>query len=224
MGMFDWLQKLGGSSQGHSDLQRRFLEMLQDGRHIFDAASNALLGGTTPEVIRADLYETDRRINRTEIGVRKDLIVHGSVHGASSFPAMLVMMSLVKDAERIGDYSKNLFEVACVGADLGDEEQRKFLVTMKDEVSRFLVRAQGCFDKQDEESSRELLHEIDKFNSLCDQVVGEMMRVTGRNEAARVLTVRYFKRVASHVGNILSSVVMPVHKLDFFPGKPMSEQ
>ena len=39
-------------------------------------------------------------------------MVHGAVHGTFSFPELLVMMSLVKDAERIGDYAKNIFDLA----------------------------------------------------------------------------------------------------------------
>lgn len=222
--MFDWLQKIGGSSHGLADIHRRFLEMLQDGRHIFDAASNALLGGTTPDVIRTDLYETDLRINHTEMTIRKELVVHGTVHGASTFPTLLVLMSLVKDAERIGDYAKNIFEIACSGADLGDEASKAFLIQMKDELSKFMVRASNCFDSQNEDDSRSLLKDIDAFQKKCDVHVGELVRSTGRNEAGRVLTVRYFKRTASHVGNIISSIVMPLDRLDYYPDKPMSEQ
>ena len=222
--MFDWFQKIGGSSQGLEQIQRQFMQMLQDGRHIFDAAANALLGGTTPDVIRQDLYDTDLRINRTEMSVRRGLVVHGSVHGASTFPALLVLMSLAKDAERIGDYAKNIFEIACSGVRVGDDEAVTRLVAMKDQVSKFLVRAHNCFESKDTEVSHDLLKEIDNFQTMCDQVVGELMRMTDHNEAARVLTVRYFKRVVSHVGNIVSSVVMPLDQLDFFPGKPQSEQ
>ena len=50
---------------GFDDILREFSKMLEDGRHIFDAASNALLGGTDPETIREDLFRTDRRINET---------------------------------------------------------------------------------------------------------------------------------------------------------------
>ncbi|MEZ6004302.1 MAG: PhoU domain-containing protein [Planctomycetota bacterium] len=222
--MFDWLQKLSGSSQGLDKIHQQFLQMLQDGRHVFDAAANALVGGTRPDVIRADLYETDLRINRTEMAVRRGLVVHGTVHGAATFPALLVMMSLVKDAERIGDYSKNIFEVACSGVDLGDEAAVHALVQMKDQISKFLVRAHNCYQKQSVEESRGLMKEIEAFQKMCDLQVGELLRVQGRNEAPRVLTLRHFKRVASHVGNIVSAVVMPLDKLDFFPDKPMSEQ
>ncbi len=222
--MFDWLHNIGGSITGLGEINKQFLQMLQDGRHIFDAASNSLLGGTTSDVIREDLYATDLRINKTEMEVRRALVVHGTVHGAGSFPSLLVLMSLVKDAERIGDYSKNLFELACTGASLGTEEERKPLISMKDKISGFLVRAYHLFEGKDADASRDLLKEIEVFQKMCDQRVGQLLRVQGVNEAGQVLTTRYFKRVASHVGNVVTSIVMPLDMLDFFPDADQKDQ
>ena len=222
--MFDWLAKIGGSSQGTEKLRGQFLEMLQDGRHIFDAAANALLGGTDPATIEKDLYATDLRINQTEMSIRKELVVHGSVHGATTLPGLLVLMSVAKDAERIGDYAKNIFDVARTGVKLGDQSVMDGLVEKKDQVSKFLARAHGCFSSQDEAGSRDLLKEIDTFMKACDQEVMDCLTLQGSNPSARALTLRHFKRIASHLGNIVSSVVVPVHELDFFPDKPLSEQ
>ena len=65
-----WLQKLGPESRNLKEINAHFQQMLEDGRHIFDAAANALLGGTDPEVIREDLFTTDQRINHTEQAIR----------------------------------------------------------------------------------------------------------------------------------------------------------
>jgi phosphate uptake regulator len=222
--MFDWLQSLGASSPRLAEIHRHFKEMLQDGRHIFDAAANALLGGADPEVIREDLYATDKRINLTEQAVRREIVVHGSVHGASTFPALLVLMSLVKDAERIGDYAKNLFNVAAARVAFGDEAERELLVEVKDATSRLLVRAHALFEKQDEGAAAGYLKEVEVLQKRCDAAVLRLLHVTDRNAAVDVLTYRYFKRVVSHAGNIVTSVVLPVDKLDYYPGRPHSEQ
>ena len=70
------------------DIEKRFLQMLDDGRHIYDAASNAFVGETDPEAIRSDLFATDQRINETERELRRMLVVHATVHGSTSFPRM----------------------------------------------------------------------------------------------------------------------------------------
>lgn len=221
--MLHWLQNLGGGESGLEEIDRHFLEMLQDGRHIFDAASNALLSGGDPEVIREDLFRTDARINQTEQRIRREIVVHGSVHGTTRLPLLLAMMSLVKDAERIGDYAKNLFDLAVRRPELDPADVRE-LTELKDSVSKLLVRAIGIFRQQEMATAEEFLHDVDELQDRCDQRVEACLEGTGRNRAAEALAYRYLKRVASHVGNVVTSVVMPVDKLDFYPDKPESEQ
>lgn len=212
--MMRWLQRLGPESKSLEVIHARFLEMLVDGRHTFDAAANALLGGTAPEVIREDLFSTDQRINATEQEIRRAIVVHGTVHGASTFPELLILMSLVKDAERVGDYAKNLFDLA-VDRPGFDPEDHGELVELKDQVSKIIVRAHGLHEKHDVEGARAILEEIDGIQDQCDVKVREFVRATGSNHTVAALTYRYFKRVLGHIGNIVTSLVVPLDKLDY---------
>ena len=214
--MLDWFQRKLPGSAGLEDITRKFEQMLEDGRHVFDAAANGLLGGTDPEVIRQDLFATDKRINATEMAIRRQLVVHGSVHGSLNLPELLVMMSLVKDAERIGDYAKNIFDLSVQGARFWNEEERQRLVAMKDQISKLLVRARNIYEEQDEAAAVKFLQDADGMEDTCDDGVRRLLKVEDRNTAAAVLCWRYFKRVISHVANIVTSLVMPVDKLDFF--------
>ena len=201
---------------GFGEIQRRFEEMLEDGRHAFDAAANALLGGTDPTVIKDDLFATDRRINRTEQELRRKLVVHGAVHGPSHFPHLLVLMSLAKDAERIGDYAKNLYDLAVVRPWLGDETERRELVALKDRISRVLVRARGLYELEDAAAARTFLAECHQIEDSCDERVDRALAVEGQNAAGLALACRYFKRVVSHASNVITSLVVPLDKLDFY--------
>ncbi|MEK6248840.1 MAG: PhoU domain-containing protein, partial [Planctomycetales bacterium] len=112
--MFDWFSAKTepAGTVGLEDMRAQFGQMLDAGRHTFDTAANAFLGGTDLEVIRKDLFDTDKRINQAEQRIRREIVVHATVHGAVVFPACLVLMSIVKDAERVGDYSMNIFDLA----------------------------------------------------------------------------------------------------------------
>ena len=214
--MMRWIQRLGPESRSLNELHTQFLQMMVDGRHVFNAAANALLGGTSPEVVREDLFATDKRINKTEQAIRREIVVHGSIFGAATFPALLVMMSLVKDAERIGDYGKNLYDLAAAEPFLGDDDQRAAMIVLKDRISKLIVRAHGLFDSQDADGAREFLFEVQSIEDECDTIVHEGLHSKSDNAAARVLAHRYFKRVTSHTGNIVSSLVVPLDKLDYF--------
>ena len=53
----------------------------------------------------------------------------------------------------------------------------------------------------------------------CDRVVEQVLDapgLTNRQVVAYTLAARYHKRIAAHLGNIASSLVMPLHKLDYF--------
>lgn len=213
--MSKWLSS-SNEPKGYAEIERRFLEMLEDGRHIFDAAANALVGGTDPETIRDDLFATDARINGTEQRLRRNIVVHGTVHGAHSFPALLVMMSLAKDAERIGDYAKNIFDLAAAGSQVGNAEERAALVALKDRISRLLVRARNLHATHDSAAARAFLSDADQIEDACDSAVTRGLGISDRNMAGVVLAYRYFKRVTSHAANVVTALVMPLDKLDFF--------
>ncbi|MAG54718.1 MAG: hypothetical protein CMJ83_00350 [Planctomycetes bacterium] len=222
--MFDWFKKSApAAAEGMDNMTSEFGQMLDAGRHCFDTAANALIGGTDPEVIRKDLFETDKRINKAEQQIRRHLVVHVSVHGAASLPACLVLMSVVKDAERIGDYAKNIFDltpnVDRIRAQGGAIED---LVGLKDEISAGLARTRKAFDAQSEEDARALVREFSTLEDHCDQQVDELVKneVDHTCAATLVLTYRYFKRVISHTMNIATSIFMPLDKIDYFDEKP----
>ncbi|HUT90365.1 MAG TPA: PhoU domain-containing protein [Thermoguttaceae bacterium] len=216
--MFDWFTGKGETGgTGLEKMWAEFGQMLDAGRHAFDTAANAFLGGTDVEVIRADLFKTDKRINRAERQIRRQIVVHASVHGAAEFPACLVLMSIVKDAERVGDYGKNLFDLTELAPHAPEGEHRESLVRLKDRISEMMAACREVFDSNDKEVATELIVEAKKIEDLCDEKVRTLVRGTTPDAMAPtyVLAYRYFKRVTSHVRNVASSVVQPLHKLDF---------
>ena len=216
--MFDWL--ISDTQSGRAGLEgmrTQFGQMLDAGRHVFDTAANAFLGNTDLEVIREDLFATDKRINRAERQIRRGIVVHASVHGATEFPACLVLMSVVKDAERLGDYGKNLFDLAELAPEAPQGEHRDGLIQLKDRISHAMAACREIFDSHEIDAAKRLIVEAREIEDQCDEHVRALIQGNdaGAMAPAYVLAYRYFKRVVSHIRNITSSVVQPVHKLDF---------
>ena len=216
--MLEWLTgSSGSSSAGLRRMQAEFGQMLDAGRHIFDTACNAFLGGTDLEVIRKDVLRTDKSINRAERKIRRELVVHVSVHRGSDFPACLVLMSIVKDAERLGDYGKNVFDLAELAPHAPDGEHRDRLIEMKDQISRLMGVCRKIFDSRDRDETKRMIVEAKDVEDRCDEQVRLLIADSSSSDLATtyVLAYRYFKRVVAHVRNVASSVVQPVHKIDF---------
>jgi phosphate uptake regulator len=213
--MFHWLL---GDKQGLVRIFQHFGQMLEDGRHIFDAASNTLLGGTDPETVRDDLYATDLRINGVEQKIRRELVVHVTVSDRAEFPICLKLMSLVKDAERIGDYAKNIFDLGVAEPDFNSAPSRQDLVQIKDQVSRLLAKMRNLHESQDEQLARAFCEQGESVLRHCDEKVQSLLKAAGHDShaVASALMYRYIKRVAAHSMNIVSSIFMSVDKLDYF--------
>ncbi len=217
--MFHWLL---GDKQGLARIFQHFGQMLEDGRHTFDAACNTLVGGTDPDAVRDDLYATDRRINAVEQKIRRELVVHVAVSDRAEFPVCLKLMSLVKDAERIGDYAKNIFDLGVRVRDFHTDPARADLVQLKDRVSRLLAKMRNLHESQDEDQARAFCEQGEAVLRLCDERVDAL--VDGASDSTHPVTsalmYRYVKRVTAHAMNIVSSIFMPVDKLDYFDEDP----
>ncbi len=216
--MFQWLKNLGGDDSSFQPIVNLFNVMLQDGHRMFDLASNSLLGDVPADVIREDLFLTDRKINHAEQELRRNLIVHASVHGRAEFPSCLVLMSVAKDAERIGDYCKNIYDLAASRTFSADDPQFTELQTARQRISVLLNRVQNAYASQDENDAKDVLKEAERLEDACDEQINNLVAASDSlaSDIAAALTWRYFKRVAGHSKNVSTAIFMPIHKLDFF--------
>ena len=209
----------GGADKELEQIEKKIRQMLVDCRHTFDAAINALLGGTAPGLVKKDIKKTDRQVNKAEREVRRALVVHASVRGASAdIPMVLVSMSIVKDAERIGDYAKNIFDIAREGVDLSQSDDLDELIKHRDQVSRLIGETARIFGERDTEAAHQILQvEDENLSEYDDLVIAQIdSEASAREAVPRALLYRYFKRITAHAMNILTSLVMPLDRLDYY--------
>jgi phosphate uptake regulator len=76
----------------------------------------------------------------------------------------------------------------------------------------------AVFDSQDTERAHELLQTGQSAGKRCDQLLVALARsdFDAAQTTSMVLLTRFYKRVGGHLMNILSGVLMPVHKVDFY--------
>ena len=203
----------GGISQIESQVQR----MIGDARHTFDLAMNAVTGGAV-ETVADEVRRTDRQINVTEIEIRRELLVHISVHGTADAGEMLVFMNMIKDLERIGDYNKNIFDLALEGVSFSGAEDLEQILGFRDELSSRIALMGEILDTRDEDRARAYIERGDQLRREFDGLVNELVHATAPALVAvpRALLYRFLKRVAAHCANVVTAVVMPVDRLDYF--------
>ena len=172
---------------------------------------------------RTQIYKQDVKVNKLERKIRKQVIAHLSVAGNSAdVPYSLLLMSLVKDVERIGDYAKNLAETLDVsGAILPDDDTVAELREIRNGIEGTFEAVAEVFARSDEEEAVALIRQGRDMSHRCDALIDRIAK--GDYDAATTVAVtlgtRFYKRIGAHLLNILSGVVMPLHKLDYYDEK-----
>ena len=198
------------------------VQMLDDGEAMFAIACAALFEGKGGQEASDDLYARDGRVNELEWSVRKQIVEHLSINPGPHAPACLVLMSVVKDADRVADYSKNLFEVGCMGAGPAAEDAyMEVFRALADDIQATFEKTRRAFAEENEDLGQELVqHELDiekQLDALIPQLAADSLPC--RQAVTYTLMARHLKRISAHLGNIASAVVMPIHKIDYFDPK-----
>ena len=197
-----------------------FTDMLKLTYRMTLSAGEIYFGGkAAPPEDRTHIYEDDIRVNKLERDIRKKVVAHLSINGSSpDVPYSLLLMSLVKDVERLGDYAKNLSEVTEIRPEpLPDDEIVQELREIRNSVETSFKAAAEVFTSSDHETAVELILQGRDMAHRCDALVERISR-SGHDASATtalVLGTRYYKRIGGHILNVLSSVVMPLHKVDY---------
>ena len=205
------------------DLSVRIGEMLDAGKWMFEQACDVLMRKADWNTTCDSLYARDRQINEIEQSIRESIMTHLSLGNQADLGPCLVLMSVVKDAERIGDYCKNIFEVGRFYE--GSFSHRSFAQPLDDirqKITSLFEPTKQAFIDLDADKAEGILQETSGVVKQCDLIVQQLLVLDdsfGASEAvAYVLLARHYKRVEAHLSNIAISVMSPVAMLDF-PGK-----
>ena len=112
MAVFGSLKDLFRRDNWSQTSVERIAEMLDLGSEMFDFAQKLILAGNQEGSAQECIYNRDRRINVLEREVRRSVILRLSMGESMDVPSALIFTNTVKDCERIGDYVKNLYDVA----------------------------------------------------------------------------------------------------------------
>ena len=109
--MFKQIFELFKSDSLYEQALQECHEMLEIDRQMFNESINTLRNSDTAD-IPIDIYAMDRKINRFERDVRRKVMTHLAVGGKDDLGSGLILVSVVIDIERIGDYTKNIYDLA----------------------------------------------------------------------------------------------------------------
>lgn len=169
---------------------------------------------------REEIAKRDREINKLERSIRKQVIAHLTLNpDTADVPYCLLLMGIVKDVERLGDYAKNVSEILDEGGGpLPDDDNARELGHIRHAVEETFADVNDVFTASDSEKAMELMREGRGISRRCDALIRAVAgsAYDAATTTSMVLGARYYKRLESHLLNILTGIVVPLHKLNYF--------
>ena len=196
-------------------------EMMDTNGKMYAASVESLRQSDAAE-IKIDIYALDKEINKAERDVRKKVMKHLILSGDAQLTSGLALVSVVIDIERIGDYTKNIFDLARrhpKRLNAGSLEPQ--LKALEEHTSKVFHDTIEAFKDSDETLARQVMDDYKEDISadsekMTDDIIGGTVSDLEPPEAAAVvLYARFLKRIGSHSRNIATSIVNPFHRIGY---------
>ena len=198
------------------------LEMLDLSHNMFVKAVKKSKKQENLSVLK-ELKNRDKEINKYQREVRRKIITHFSLQNdINDISSIMVLMNMVIDIERIGDYSKNILDLAIYYPEkLNTKHLHPELHEIEQVVKSRFDKTIDAINTEDIELANKLLKGFKKqVTTASDRIVnniisGELNLDTGSEAAAIALYARYLKRIGSHLKNITTTVINPIDSIGY---------
>jgi len=201
-----------------SDMLDEFTLMVEKTEWMFVNSIQVLLGEKPAADMAKAVYAKDKEVNEHERSIRRKIVTHLSLNPRADVPACLMLMSVVKDTERIGDYCKNFYELATMINIVFDRGRYKTPIRdLVTQTESLFADTRIAFAHSDEKAARSVIARGEQVNQQCNMLIKQLVadNLPTNKAVVYALAVRYIKRVSSHLNNIATSVVTSIDNLDF---------
>ena len=195
-----------------------FTQMIEITEWMFDTSIQVLMSDKPAEEVKDEIYAKDREVNELQRSIRRKIMRHLTLQPGTELPACLVMMSVVKDAERMGDFCKNIYELGAMFNVTFDSGRYKTpFIELSEHIENLFGKTRKAFERSDEEIARSIIIKGNQISKQCEMMIRQLIvdKLPTDKAVAYTLLARYFKRIASHLVNIATSVVTSVDNLDY---------
>lgn len=168
-----------------------------------------------------DILTMDKKLNAFERDVRRKVMTHMTLSDSPDLSVGLKLVSIVIDLERIGDYSKNIVDLAVAHPGVlhaGPLEEQ--LAAVESNALDAFHRSVRAFKEDDTDTAREVMKEYKTdIAALCrdieHEIVSGSVDLPAKDAATVALYLRFLKRISAHSRNLVSSLVNPFDRIGY---------
>lgn len=197
-------------------------KMLNLSHEIFQQALIYLRNGENIDTLKA-LKKRDKEINEYQRDVRRKVLTHYAVNQDTSDMADgLILINMVVDIERIGDYCKNILDLA-INHDqsIKSSEISEDLAMIEEEAKSRFEKTIQAIQAQDVEIAQSLMEGYkEQMTGKADEIVNGILKDelhfgSEARTASIALYARYLKRIGAHLKNITTTLVNPFDAIGY---------
>ena len=197
-------------------------KMMMLSNEMFTQAIKYLREGENDETIRM-LKKRDVEINTFQRDVRKKVVTHYAIsQDIDNLPNGLVLLNMVVDVERLGDYTKNILDLALNHPNIiKSEEFSEDLYHVEQEVISRFSKTLEAIHTQDSDVARSMMVSYkETLTSVSDDIVngcisGEITLGDESKTVSLALYARYLKRIGAHLKNITTVLINPFEAVGY---------
>jgi phosphate transport system protein len=218
--MFDKFKELFSAENLLDTAFKTTLTMMEFDQKMYDAARRTLRESDTDE-LPFDVRKTDRKINKFERQVRRQVMTHLTIAGTQNLAAGMALISVVIDVERIGDYTKNIVDLATMHKKRLDGGRHEGMLKEIEQINEdAFTKVIQVLKTQDKALAREVMQvEVEtgkKVETIIASVVAGKDKSLDTSDAVILsMYARFLKRINAHLTNIASSIVNPFPRIGF---------
>lgn len=191
---------------------RDISEMLGQSERMLGLALGALLEGKPLEV---DLDDLDDVVDEGERMVRRSVLEHLSFNPSQDLVASLVLVSMVQDAERLGDFARGIPELVPLARHPRSGPFCDELLALSHRLFPLFALTERALVEDDPEKGRRVMATAGELKTAY---LDYTRRVAESDLTADMAVVyagaaRSLRRVGAHLSNIASSVVQPYDRI-----------
>jgi len=218
--MFRQILQLFKGSDPLREILETFASMIDDTSWMYSQVLDIYTGKVLAVEKEKELFARDRQINAKEREIRRRLVEYLTITEKPDVSSCLILMSVSKDAERVGDYIKNMYDV-CVATrssprplgdlDLAAHQLRSRCLPLFESTKRAFMTS----DRSMAENALEMAMGLSADAEAHVWTVAEQEDLSARDAVAHALAARHLKRIARHLGNIATAVIQPVDWMNY---------
>ena len=197
-------------------------KMLNLSHEIFQQALIYLRNGENIDTLKT-LKMRDKEINEFQRDVRRKVLTHYAVEqDTSNMADGLILINMVVDIERIGDYCKNILDLA-INHDqsIKSSEISEDLAMIEEEAKSRFEKTIQAIQAQDVEIAQSLMEGYkEQMTGKADEIVNGILKNelhfgSEARTASIALYTRYLKRIGAHLKNITTTLVNPFDAIGY---------